>query len=160
MAVVGKMQQLRVFGFDASGVSDRGVAQLDHIDGLEELHLQGPCIDDAFLRRISRLHNLTGLVFNQTNVSDAGLTAIEDLVKLEVLYLPADTTDAGFQHLEKLTKLRCLKPVDKITDRGLAFLRNMTEIEELDLFEPSSTDEGLEYLQRMKNLQTLRLCGN
>jgi len=143
MAALGKMRQLRILRFGASGPSDAGMAQLENLRGLEELHLSGLSIDDAFLRHISRLDKLRTLAFDYTNVTDAGLKAIAGLVNLEFLELPENSTDAAFEHLRKLVKLRRLAPVGKITDHGVAYLANMVEMEELDFNNASLTNGGL-----------------
>ena len=128
----------------------------------------GPGITDAAIAPISRLGNLTFLDLYETEISDAGLKAIDGLVKLEVLTLPRNVSDAGLEHVQKLVKLRHLHPladfrdrhpqINLFSDHGLAYLRNLTEIEELEL-DSLTTDEGLRNLRGMTRLKTLNTSG-
>ncbi len=54
MAVVGRMQQLRVLILDAPGLGEAGMAQIEKLRGLERLELAVATVDDACLQSLFR----------------------------------------------------------------------------------------------------------
>ena len=139
-----KDPELAGVGVRRSDIGSAGVAQLANMHALQSLTMHGGVSDES-LDAIAPAQKLTTLVLARTEITLAGLKAIEGLVHLEVLQFPARCgTDAGLEHLQKLVKLRRLGKIagarvpgsfadTGVSDRGAAFLRNMTELEELDL---------------------------
>ncbi len=118
--------------------------------------------DLVFLKQLPRLHALNLI---NTDVTDAGLENLKDLVNFEFLYLIGrkreNLTDIGIAHLKKLKKLKTLWIRDStITDAGISYLSGMTELRELDLRGSNISDSGLTHLRGLTNLDSLDLCGS
>ena len=59
-------------GHKATGVTDAGLAHLQHLTGLRELYLQETQVTDAGLAHLQRLTGLRVLYLHNTRVTDAG----------------------------------------------------------------------------------------
>ena len=105
-----------------------------------------PPVTDADLLHLKRLANsLVHLDLHGTKVTDAGLTHLKGLTKLEELSLiNTNVTGAGLVHLKRLTKLKTLKLNDtKVTDAGLVYLKDITKLGEVHLLGTNVTEEGV-----------------
>ena len=81
-------------------------------------------VDLSYLRQNLKLDRLESLELNNTQVTDAGMIHLRDLVELKRLYLnKTSVTDAGLVHLQELTSLQSLPIRDtQITLRGVVNL--------------------------------------
>ena len=80
-----------------------------------------------------------------TNVNDAGLANLKDMVGLRRLWLGlTKVTDAGLANIRRLSQLEWLE-LDKtqITDVGLASLKELSRLQYLGLSNTQVTDAGL-----------------
>lgn len=115
-------------------------------------------IGDAGLAHLRGLANLEDLDLSGTQITDAGLVAIEELVGLKELRLPDGISDAGLAHLRPLAELRELHLVGaQISDAGLLHVKHLTGLQGLYLETPQVTDGGLRHLEGLVELDRLRL---
>ena len=113
---------------DLSGtqVGDDGLAQLAHLDKLEDLDISAMRVNGRGLKNLKSLRKLRRLNLARCRpMADADLENLEALNHLESLQLDApELSDAGIAHLRRIPSL---KEVDlarsKITPRGVASLR-------------------------------------
>ena len=111
--------------------------------------------------------NLKKTGFEKTRISNAGLSNLSKLARLEFLNVSGNAmTNDGLQYLELLTHLRELDlsrlPID---DAGLKRLVPLKNLERLELIftegfaGPIVTDSGAHSLAALKQLKTLNLVG-
>lgn len=118
--------------------SDRLIALLKHIRGLQAVSIEG------------------------CSVTDAGIAALKLQPRLRILTLrhsePPMITDAGLREIGAITTLTSLSlgrtPVSKV---GFAQLANLAELETFDASGPAVTDGALAELARLANLKRLSL---
>ena len=89
------------------------------------------------------------VVFNSTQITDAGLVHLKGLTSLRSLSLRyTQITDAGLQHLKELTNLSDMYLQNtQITDAGLEYLKGLTRLKRLYLEGTQITDDGVKKLQ-------------
>jgi hypothetical protein len=142
--------------------TDAALELLKGLPELRELHLFGSEVTDEGLKNISLMENLSKIDLDATAITDVGLENIKNLINLEELDLSnTKITDSGMQYLQNLKKLRKLdiNNID-ISDRGIECLKNIRSLEILHLdndknFNPRITDEGLEHINALSNLEIL-----
>jgi Leucine Rich repeat len=129
---------------------------------LWSIELRGPSIDDEWLARLSSENNLQRLGFQDTRVTDVGMTRIGKLTQLRVLHLgSANVGDEGLAHLRPLTGLTTFSlGFSAVTDAGLAHIGNMTQLEVLEIYAPNITDAGLAHVGKLTRLKHLGLNGS
>jgi hypothetical protein len=138
--------------------------------GLGRLHLKGPAnwtglildnteVTDAGLIHLKGLTNLTGLNLDNTQVTDAGMIYLKGLTNLTGLSLSnTHVGDAGLEHLKGLTELSYLVLCDtQVSDAGLEHLNGLTYLSRLKLNHTQVSDTGMEYLKELNNLKRLSL---
>ncbi len=105
-------------------------------------------LDDAAMRLVGSFPRPGSLWMRGTNVSDAGVAQLANLVNLE--YLDASSTrltDAGMRHLGGLPKLSYLSlSGTQVGDSGLAQLLELQWLSYLDLSNTHVGDAGLVHL--------------
>ena len=96
-----------------------------YFDKIELVDFDATWITDAGLAHLQGLTSLQELDLNHTQVTDAGLAHLQKLTSLQWLYLRnTQVTDAGLGHLQKLTSLQELELYEtRVTDAGVAKLR-------------------------------------
>jgi hypothetical protein len=129
--------------------------------GLTRLEIDQSSIGDDLLARVlPALPNLERLKLSGA-VSDAALSAIARLPKLEILNLPAgEFGDAGLASLAghpSLNFLRFHSP--HVTDQGLAVLPQIPRLRFLHLINVPMTDAGLPQMYELKKLESFYLDG-
>lgn len=98
------------------------------------------------LGHLGEIPNLFSLNLKASNISDAGLANLKNLVTLKVLNLNRcpKITDAGVAELEKLINLEVLDlDFTQIDDPGLLHLKGFTKLRELTLQKTGVTDKGV-----------------
>jgi hypothetical protein len=117
----------------------------------------GTQVSDAGLVHLAELRGLKELWLGDTPVTDADLVHLAGLTKLESLYLQeTQVSDAGLVHLAGLKGLRELWLKDSLmTDAGLVHLADLKSLEILSLSETRVTDAGLVHLAGLKGLKQL-----
>ena len=147
-----------VRGVQCAG-SDRAIASLHHLTGLEELHLFESTTDDS-LQKLAGLANLRELsVEDGSLVTNAGLVSLARLPKLEVIRFEGfKVTDDGLASLTRISGLRSLNlSGHPVTDDGLRSVSRLIKLEWLALANTAITDAGLRCVDKLKSLKHLDL---
>jgi len=124
-------------------LTDEGIVNLSHLTSLTALSLDGcRCLTNQSLAALKYLINLTKLDLSQCDlITDAGLEHLHDLHKLQELSLGwcRNLTDKGLgilchqpnrkDHLQILRLSRCCA----ITDNGIEYLALLKQLQALDL---------------------------
>ncbi|QEG20240.1 redoxin domain-containing protein [Mariniblastus fucicola] len=168
---------------DGSPVNMEGMTKFGNLFQLEHLNLSGSGISDEDLKQIQRLTMLKSLTLDYTNVTDAGLSALEgmkDLEKLrfyrkrgqlgdraaeELAKLPNlrkvtahwNLTPAGIEQLTKMKKLESISLSDTVTDREMELIATMKGLKRLSLQNCPVTDEGITHLESMPQLEDVAI---
>jgi len=110
MRNLGQMTKLTSLTISHASISNRGVARIAALAGLEKLDLStnrvgarsGQYIDDGCMRDIAALKKLTSLSLRGTEISDTGLRRLEGLAELKTLDIRGTrVTENGLQRLKK-----------------------------------------------------------
>jgi len=145
------------------GLSDAGMSELTHLEGLTTLHLTVPVgVTDAGMKDLARLEKLTELSLSANLVTDAGLKDLSRLKNLSMLFLHTQkVTDAGLKDLKGLKNLNTLilLHTQGVTDAGMKDLADLQNLSSLCLGYVGVTDAGLKDLSGLKKLRTLNLVG-
>jgi hypothetical protein len=128
LGVCRRLKRLEeILMWDASTVTDAGVAELRELPGLRYIHLSNAYITDGALQHFGTMRQLEGLSLQGNDFTDAGLSHLKKLTKLRSLWVDlGDTciTDAGLAHLHTLKSLQVLAvQKTEVTDGGIAELR-------------------------------------
>jgi hypothetical protein len=140
-------------------LGDQDLHQLNGLDGLGWLNLNGSHVTDAGLASLTGLGQLQSLDLTGTHVSDAGLAALAKFRALRALNL-SDTMirGDGLRNLQSLEHLQILDLSDTdVTDETLAQLRYVPHVQRLSLAATQITDAGLSQLQQLPELRVLNL---
>ena len=132
---LGPFRKLRFLDLSFAPVDDAGIKNVEGMAELSKLYLRDTQVSDEGLKSLSSLHQLTELDLHGTRVSDQGLSQLKDLGQLRKLNL------LGTQ----------------VTDAGLENLLGMSQLEELVLYRTQVTNAGLEKLKQLKLLSSLDL---
>lgn len=141
-------------------ITDDGLMQLQGLNALQSVSIEGSRIGDNGLAHLQVLPALRYLHLTGTQVTSAGLIILQNFPALRncKLWYTDLIGDAGIAHLGRLTKLEQLSLTGtKISDAGLSHLRKMTGLQVLSLSETGISDAGLEHLRDLKNLKRLVL---
>jgi hypothetical protein len=163
VAQLGRMKSLNHLqlwgGFKPTPANLAGLRALARVQRLELL--LGMYADDAALRNLGTLRNLSLLGLHGASITDDGLAPLERLPQLEDLNLrETKITDAGLAHVGCMKALRVLNlSATAISDDGLKHLASLGALEELDLAGTRIGDAGLAHLAAMKSLTVLDLQG-
>ncbi len=154
------MPKLKVLILMGKQVTDQGMKHLHHLPSLERLLIwDAGAISDAGVADLDSLGNLVDLHISQSQLTDKSLATLARLPKLEILSLPGNRfTDAGLALLKKTSTLKRLYIKDntvKFTDAGLVNLRKVESLELIDLGSADVTDAGLEQLKGLHEAQRI-----
>ena len=107
-------------------------------------------------------------VYHPYSATDAEMSQIGRLDRLEILHVGGRLTDAGLVHLQGLNKLRILAlqnarlsleymsiPQSRITDAGVIHLKDLSSLKELAIGLTALTDSGLARLCCLTKLTRL-----
>lgn len=131
---------------------------------LSNLHFNTVIKNQDLKRIVEKCPNLKSLnLKNCKNISNIGLKYIKKLTNLRELNL-MDTgvnDGAGFDDLLNLHKLESLSLSGRIGDEGVYDLTSLANLKSLNLSSEFLTNEGIYYIDRFPNLQSLclRRCG-
>jgi len=149
----------RIFTKDMPGVGDEQVRQLEGLEGLLELRLDGSSITGEALHSVMTLPNLVILSLAETQVNDDSLAILAKHPKL--LYLSLDKTkitDQGLEHVAAIPNLGSLTLWrTAVSDNGCATLAKMSQLRSLSLDETRITRTGFRKLEALKNLKYLSI---
>lgn len=153
----------RTLTLKGPGVTDAAIEPLLQIPGLHELYVDGVDWSPAAFRRLEELPRLERL-FLEGELGDDHLAALGGCANLRVLCVTGHAiTGAAFPRLRRLTLLRTLwiESIALQTLEGVEALRN---VRELTLFRTTLTDDDLAPLAGLVDLRHLscrseRICG-
>jgi serine/threonine protein kinase len=143
----------------SSSVQDADLKAITELTNLTELDLTNTKITDAGLQQLKVLTTLERLGLAKTNISDKGLENLQGLNQLKALYLDGTAvSDEGLQHIKNLKGLNELDlDGTSVTDEGLKLVGGLTQLWELDLANTKVTNAGLKHLQGLTQLRELDL---
>jgi Leucine-rich repeat (LRR) protein len=163
---VGKLSRLRVLELDGLLIEDSSLAATSALTELEELTLNGTSISDSafeHLKDLPRLRvlraggnrNLRGVTFSALVKADH----FRDLVELSV-----EDTAFGYYGLREIGRLEALEVLrvgrSDVVDTALEDIHTCTSLRVLNLNDNMLTNNALRRINRLKNLEELRLHGN
>ena len=140
--------------------TDSGMQHLATMKQLEVLDLTGVPITDTGLKPLFSLTSLYFLSLTNTKVGDGGLKYLENMKKLHALHLGNTRIgDLGLWRLKGLRLGQISLNGTRVTDAGVKHLEGLNSITWLDLSNTGITDEALRSIQRLPNLDVLKLSG-
>jgi hypothetical protein len=144
--------------------TDEGLKHVGEITGLEELYIwDATAVTDAGVAHLARLNNLKKIHINGSKITDDSLVLLSSLASIESLSLQENRfSDKGFSRLkgEKRLKDLCAGLGDlQVTDAGLVHLKDFKYLQLLDLQNSKISAQGLEQLRGLTNLKSLWLGG-
>ena len=145
--------------------TDTALAKLVNLENLEEIHIwNASAVSDAGTAHLAKLKSLKSIFISNSNITDKSLRSFSSLPRIENLSLPGNQfTDKGLeniQHMSRLTSLWLGLGKNEITDDGLQFLAKLTNLETLDLQHSKITDDGLTSLHSLKKLRNFHYSGS
>ena len=163
--VLQSFTQLERLALDQCTELDLAVAlpKLVPLKNLHSLDLSFSSFDEHELTGLAQLTQLTALDLTNCALTDAQLKPVAALTGLATLNLALNQiTDAGLALLKNLKGLTSLRlGGNPITEAGLHHLKALTLLKSLALSRVSiKTEEALESLLPLKNLEFLDLSGN
>lgn len=166
-------KQLAVLIAAGTSISEQGLHEIARIPNLRALDLE-ICnqVTDSACKILGGMQQLRGLnlkktAFEKTLVSNAGLSKLSGLTKLEFLDVSGNkVTNDGLQYLKPLARLQELR-LNRlpINDAGLTKLITLKNLEHLELVYtegfagPKVTDAGTKSLSELTRLKTLNMVG-
>ncbi len=162
MEYLAAMPALKVLWLDTHNVTDEGLRQLSKSRSLERLNVHW--LEKITGRGVAYLKDMPqfkGLDVGSARLTDADLTHFGAMPNLDDLCLPWGFTDAGISHLANSKHLKrlwvnCVSG-SPLTDKALAAISTLHELEDLSIAGTGFTDEGIELLLKLENLQALLL---
>ena len=154
-------RNLNVNGGNFTRQSMKNICKLK---ALRRLNLNWTDLDDKRLGMVCKsLHNIKRLNIGLTNVSDAGITYLQQLELLEELVLHnCSLTDYGIALLGKLTNLQRLDMSGyvMVSDEALGNLSSLPRLQQLILQQWKQLgDVGLSHIAQISQLRVLDLTG-
>jgi internalin A len=172
MASLAALPNLTHLDLSLTRITDRGLQDLKTAPDIEDLNLYyAEFITDQGLSVVKGWKHLKHLNVRGTKASDSTLEFLSNMDSLESVDIAfAMVTDIGLNHLTSLPNLKELSiGGNKLTDVGLLALREMPALTSLDLsgthredsglWFVSITDEGMDAISTLKNMQRLVLSG-
>jgi len=165
LALVAELPALKGLSVGATGgspVTDAGLRHLSKLSSLEELYLRGEGMSDAGLAHLAGLPRLGYLALYSSRFTDRGMAHVKKIPSLRILSFHEGVcciTDAGLAHVGEMPKveLLLLDVTGPVTDDGIRHLAKMPSLRKLGIKSPLISDRGLEYLGRIKTLESLTL---
>jgi len=146
--------------FIKKDIQDSDLAALLDLNNVSYLDLTGTTVGDEAMTYLPRIKGLQVVMLKDTQVTDAGMSHLEQVAELVQLICNQSIGDEGLALLTTADKLNFLDLEDsRVTDDGLAHLVAMKSLQRLNLDETGITDKGLEHVQQLSKLHTLQLRG-
>jgi Leucine-rich repeat (LRR) protein len=138
----------RLRRFDFSPITDDILSQLESCQRLESLKCSD-LVTDVGAKSLKKIHSLREITFENSRLSDSGLSDLCSLPRLSSLSLyGTEVTDAGIPHLFGLKSLRELTLAHtRITDSGAFELIKCKTLRSLVLDNTRVTEHGLQRLR-------------
>jgi hypothetical protein len=138
LRAVGKLKRLTyLYMWDASKVTDAGIAHLAGLSNLKKIHVSSSQIGDESLKVLGTLPRLEEMSLQGNRFSDRGLAYLEECGNLRELWVgtgPTSISDAGMPALGRLKNLELLDLQNtRVTSAGLERLIGLTQLKSLYL---------------------------
>ena len=141
-------------------VTDDGLENIENLTECTEIVLWGTRISDKGLRHLKGLPKLRSLMLSETRVSGRGLIHAETFPSLQTLHLiGCDTNDNGMRNVGKLTALVELEVGGTATDEGFRYLERLKELQHLRVM-TNITDASLSQIAKYTKLWSLSIHGS
>ena len=163
MAHLASLPSLKVLWLDTPNVTDEGLRWLAPSRSLERVCMYWlDTITDRGIVYLKDMPRLRKLNVGHARLTDAGLAHFAAIANLDYLRLPSGFTDAGIEHLAKLDRLKYLSvnctSGSPLTDKALMIVSKLRDLRELHISGDGFTNEGIELLATLENLQVLNLA--
>ena len=126
LAPLQGMSSLRFLCLGAGKMTDRALAELKKLPGLETVSFLDTRLTDAAFENVKGMNGLRELHLRVAGVTNEALVHLKDLPALRIISIGKGTrvTDAGLEHLAGLKNLAQLDLTGTaVTDEGVAKLR-------------------------------------
>jgi hypothetical protein len=138
LRTVGQLKRLtHLYMWDASQVTDAGIAHLAGLANLRKIHIGHSQIGDESLKVLAALAQLDDMSLQGNRFSDRGLAYLKDCDNLRELWVgigPTSITDAGMPSLALIKNLELLDLQNtRVTSAGLEHLSSLTKLKSLYL---------------------------
>ncbi len=162
LAELASQRGLKTLLMQRTQATDSGLAQVGKMTGLEDLLIwDATSITDQGVAHLAGLKNLKTVLISSSWITDKSLVLLSSLPRIEELSLQANHfSDEGFLRLKGENTLKQLATGQgsfRVTDAGLAHLKNFKKLKILDLQNSEVTARGLEQLKGMSSLTQLWL---
>jgi hypothetical protein len=162
LAQLGSQTGLKQLLMQSTQATDEGLKLVGKMPALETLYIwDASSITDSGVAHLAGAKNLKIVYIGSSRVTDQGLVLLSRLPKIEELYLQAGHfSDEGFRHLKgqnTLTQLWTGIGDFQLTDTGLAHLKEFKKLAVIDLQFSRVTARGLEHLKGMPSLKEVYL---
>jgi hypothetical protein len=149
LAELKNMKSLRALGLNYIPITGEGLAFLQEIPNLVELHIYGMKLGPAGFSSLAGMTSLEHLGFH-IEVVNNDLGSLPDLKNLKTLDVTADEViDKEFRHIARQKSLEFLTLNGSgITDVGLTHLEELNSLKYLSLGGTKVTEQRLEKLKR------------
>jgi beta-lactamase regulating signal transducer with metallopeptidase domain len=157
-----KLRKLNIMS-DSRAITNEGLRHIASIQGLEHLSLcfslRDPVITTKGINELNRLKNLDFLKFFKCQ-KDVPLN-LGGLTKLKKMMVGIkDMSDEDLACFSTLTQLKWLQGISGVGDEGMRHLASLTNLDRLSIHKsPRLTDQGLQYLTGMQEMEVLYLDG-
>ncbi|HUT47000.1 MAG TPA: hypothetical protein VMX36_11990 [Sedimentisphaerales bacterium] len=174
LTLLSKFKSLEHVYIDNTDKMDAIVKELINLHGLKELTL-GTGLTDEGLVKLKDMQSLQALTIGPTRITGRGIIALTEIPSLHVLQLHQVTLAskddwAALGKLSALQRLSLRHTRSEVTDAHLAHLAGLQSLKYLSIdaiiikdrkaiSSLNVTDEGLEYLSKLKSLERLTLRG-
>ena len=157
---IAHLANIETVDLNFTAISDAGLGLIKLFQELRKLHLRGceNITDDAIIH-LSEITHLQNLILPY-QIGDQGLAHLKGLREMQDLVLSStQITDAGLVHVQEMVELHTLQlnGCENLTDTGIVHLSGLKNLQVLNLNATQITDAGLPHLARLTNLQQLDL---
>ena len=136
---ISKMPRLEHILLTRNKLCDKKIINLKDSSSLKKLEFLDPQLSDEWLENLGKLSQVEELVIQNTSLSDEYFKHLKSMSSLKKIRLQQDFGQTS----------------SALTDTSLLYMSEMDSLESIELYYGEFTDKGLEYLSKLKNLQTL-----
>lgn len=156
LTAIASLTNLRELVLRQAGVKGH---PLESFHKLEALDVTLCPFDDQGLANVAGMPGMRRLWIGDTLITDAGMSALSKLEKLEDLDLHGTAiTDAGFAQLRGLKSLKKLNLMGvNVTDASMDIVAGFKELEELNLYRTKVSNAGVSRLKGLSHLAEIDL---
>ncbi len=180
LEIISKLKCLRSLVLKGCDITENGIKQVSTLTNLQSLDFTSSDIADKHLFNIEKLTNLKELFINGAEITKVGIEKLANMPNLRILSLRAvsiydkelevlaplklSTLDLAHTKIKKMTGIEAqidlqvlLLEGTKIENEAWEKIALLTKLHTLDLSCVSITEEGLNRISRLTNLEALNL---